>query len=214
MSELTTTEQGRLDELEGIIERGQKTFVEVGQALAEVRDSRLYRLEFSTFESYCQKRWGWSRRTCNQLISAKSAVENLGAIAPKSESQVRPLTKLNDQPEKQKEAWEKACRETEREDSEGNPNPTAKEVKAAVDKQTEEPAREKEKAKRLGPYVPSEGMELAGAAIAQLDRISANDAELEEAMAWVIKFCCERAGTQLIVELAIKNAREGQAIQI
>lgn len=43
LAALTTTETERLTDLETTIERGLKTFVEVGQALMEIRDGRLYR---------------------------------------------------------------------------------------------------------------------------------------------------------------------------
>lgn len=39
-----------LEENEAIIERGLATFVEVGTALAEIRDNRLYRESHGTFE--------------------------------------------------------------------------------------------------------------------------------------------------------------------
>ena len=43
----------RLAELELVIERGLKTFVEVGAALLGIRDGRLYRETHATFEDYC-----------------------------------------------------------------------------------------------------------------------------------------------------------------
>lgn len=58
MDQLTTTESSKLCQLESTIEAGLKTFVEVGSALMEIRDSRLYRQEFGTFEDYCRERWG------------------------------------------------------------------------------------------------------------------------------------------------------------
>lgn len=42
---MTIARQTRLEELEATIERGLTTFVEVGLALLEIRDSRLYRAE-------------------------------------------------------------------------------------------------------------------------------------------------------------------------
>ncbi len=60
----------RLDELEKVIAKGQKTFVEVGLALAEIRDLRLYRREYSGFEEYCQKKWGWTKQHAYRLIEA------------------------------------------------------------------------------------------------------------------------------------------------
>jgi hypothetical protein len=52
----------RLAELERVIERGLQSFVEVGKALADIRDGKLYRCQGdATFEDYCQQRWGFSR---------------------------------------------------------------------------------------------------------------------------------------------------------
>ena len=45
-------------ETERVDERGLGTFSEVESALAEIDKGKLYRAEFSTFEDYCQKRWG------------------------------------------------------------------------------------------------------------------------------------------------------------
>src|SRR5512142_2108031 len=67
----------RLAELEKVIARGQKTFVEVGLALAEIRDLRLYKREHSNFAEYCQKRWGWERRYTDYVIAGAEAVKSL-----------------------------------------------------------------------------------------------------------------------------------------
>jgi hypothetical protein len=48
----------KLAELERVMERGLQTFVEVGKALADIRDGELYRGQgYATFEDYCQQRW-------------------------------------------------------------------------------------------------------------------------------------------------------------
>ena len=52
-ADLTVSEAERLDACEQVIERGLATFVDVGTALLEVRDSRLYRVAYPTFEAYC-----------------------------------------------------------------------------------------------------------------------------------------------------------------
>jgi len=65
----------RLVELEKTIARGKKTFVEVGLALAEIRDLRLYRREYAGFEEYCRKKWGWSRQHAYRLIEAAPIAE-------------------------------------------------------------------------------------------------------------------------------------------
>jgi hypothetical protein len=75
---LDTLERGRLTELEAVIERGIATFVDVGLALAEIRDGRLYRQTHSTFDDYCRERWGFSRSRGYRLIRAAE----LAAVSP------------------------------------------------------------------------------------------------------------------------------------
>ncbi len=50
-------EASTLAECEAVIEKGMDTFLEVGNALLRIRDERLYRVGFSTFQEYCQARW-------------------------------------------------------------------------------------------------------------------------------------------------------------
>lgn len=106
---LTAPEVDRKAQLEATIERGMQTFVEVGLALMEIRDGRLYRAEYGTFEEYCQERWGWERRHAYRLIDAAAAVENVSNWTqnqvPANEAQARPLTSLP--PAQQREAWER-----------------------------------------------------------------------------------------------------------
>ena len=101
MTTLTITEAERLQVLEITIERGLQTFVEVGEALAEIRDSRLYRLNYGTFEDYCQDKWGMSRIHAFRMIEASKVAENLlpmGNIVPSNERQIRPLASLEPDP--------------------------------------------------------------------------------------------------------------------
>jgi hypothetical protein len=105
---LTPSEQQQLSELETTIEKGMQTFLEVGAALAAVRDGRLYRADYGTFEAYCQERWGMTRRNANHLIGAVEVVETLGTTVPKptSERQARALGKV---PEDERgEVWQEA----------------------------------------------------------------------------------------------------------
>lgn len=101
-------ELSRLQECERVIERGLKTFTDVGNALLEIRDSKLYRAEYGTFEDYCRDRWGWERRHAYRMIEATQAVENVSNWTqlppPANEAQARPLTKL--EPEQQREVWQ------------------------------------------------------------------------------------------------------------
>jgi hypothetical protein len=124
MNELTELETTRLINCETSIEKNLHAFIEVGVALLEIRDSRLYRQSHNTFEAYCRERWDMTKTRANQLIQSSEVMENLTTIVvkPTHESQVRPLAGLD--PEQQREVWRIA--------SNGNSQPTAKEVKAVV----------------------------------------------------------------------------------
>jgi len=106
---LSLTEQTELQEMEGVIETGLRTFYEVGCALAAIRDSRLYRETHDNFEEYCRDRWDMSRPRAYQLVESASVKENLSTIVdiqPVNEAQTRPLTKLGTK-QLQQEAWQK-----------------------------------------------------------------------------------------------------------
>lgn len=68
--ELTLPDRARRQELEATISRGWRTFIQVGEALEEIRAKRLYREDFTTFEEYCQKVWNWSRQRAYQMMDA------------------------------------------------------------------------------------------------------------------------------------------------
>jgi phage N-6-adenine-methyltransferase len=107
--ELTVTECDRLTALEQTIERGLQTFVDVGTALLEIKDSKLYRGDYGTFEDYCRQRWNMSRSYAHRTIEAAQVAGNLlpiGNILPATESQARPLSGLP--VDLQREAWQRA----------------------------------------------------------------------------------------------------------
>lgn len=115
----------RLAACESVIRAGLANFVEVGNALLEIRDGKLYRETHSTFEAYCKERWSMARNYANKMIAASQVVASLGTTVPKptSERQVRPLAHLP--PEEQNRVWEKALEI-------GGGKPTAKDVEKAV----------------------------------------------------------------------------------
>jgi hypothetical protein len=107
--ELTPSERNELYQCELVIEGGLRTFVDVGNALLTIRDKRLYRDEYGTFETYCQERWGFVPSRARQLIAAARIVGNIGTVTnvtPANESQARPLMALAR--EQQREAWTRA----------------------------------------------------------------------------------------------------------
>ena len=89
---MSIRESQRLEELEKTIARGKKTFVEVGLALAEIRDLRLYKREYSGFEEYCRKKWGWTKQHAYRLIEAAPIAESNPRVT--SERAARELAKV------------------------------------------------------------------------------------------------------------------------
>lgn len=78
---LVPTDRVRLAELEATVERGLATFVEVGQALSEIRNARLYRETHGTFEAYVLERWGRARQTAYHYITAAEVAANVSPVS-------------------------------------------------------------------------------------------------------------------------------------
>jgi hypothetical protein len=96
---LTADEAARLAELEARIKRG---FQEVGLALREIRDARLYRETHPTFEGYCRERWDFSDRRARQFMDAAE----IGTMVPvENERQARALAPLKDDEKAVLEVW-------------------------------------------------------------------------------------------------------------
>ena len=114
MEILNIDESHELERCEVVIKQGLKTFIEVGQALMTIKEKRLYRISFKTFEDYCIERWAISKPRAYQLIEAANVMIGLSTIVdvlPQSESQIRPLTNL--EPEIQKEVWKEVVKQSE-----------------------------------------------------------------------------------------------------
>lgn len=103
---LTPIEQTELEQHEATIERGLKTFYDVGTALLAIREKRLYKAEYNTFEDYCQTKWQLDRVYAYRLMSAAQVANNLLPMGniPENERQARPLTEL--EPDEQRIVWE------------------------------------------------------------------------------------------------------------
>jgi hypothetical protein len=111
---LTTREQREFARAERTIARGLKSFLTVGAALLAIRDNRLYRQHYDTFEEYCIRRWELSRPRAYELCAASEVVADLSANAdipmlPENEFQTRPLTRLKD-PAQRRRAWNAAVK--------------------------------------------------------------------------------------------------------
>lgn len=102
---ITPGEMRHFKSLERRIEDGLRTFREVGQALLEIRDSRLYRAEFTSFDEYCQTRWKMERARAYQLMSGAEVARVVEDPALTNELQARALTPLLDRPDELKQVW-------------------------------------------------------------------------------------------------------------
>jgi hypothetical protein len=131
--QLTVVEATTLDDLEGVIEKGIATFIDVGLALARIRDKRLYRETHGTFEEYCKDRWGFSRRTGYDLMQTAEIANSVQEVAQVSREAARELAPLTDNPEQLQDA----VRETVKAHG---PKPTARQVREVV-KRKKAPAR-------------------------------------------------------------------------
>lgn len=117
-SDRSLSREQRFFHLETIIERGLKAFYEVGKALSEIRDDKLYKEKgYSDFRKYCEQRWGLKKSHAYRAMKAAEVFDNLVAsikmspigdkfnpkILPTNEAQIRPLTRLR--PDLQRQAW-------------------------------------------------------------------------------------------------------------
>lgn len=105
-SELTIQESRELEQYEAEIEVGFKAFIKVGNALIKIRDKRLYREQYRTFEEYCQHRWQLGRSRAYQLIDAATVVSNVqnsGHPPPQRAYHASILAPL--EPQQQRDVW-------------------------------------------------------------------------------------------------------------
>lgn len=117
---LTDKERKRLSELERVVTANFQAFYDVGCALREIQQRRLYRETHTTFADYANELWDLARRRAYQIIDAADVVDNVrnfiqtenvyhgtqNLIAPQNERQARELSKYP--PEKQVLVWQQA----------------------------------------------------------------------------------------------------------
>src|SRR3569832_391771 len=99
---VTSAKRQRLEQLEVIIKDG---YYRQGEAFKEIRDARLYLLDYNSFDAYCKDVWQHNRAWADRLIAAAKVAGNIKEIdpngsIPRNESQARALFKLT--PENQR----------------------------------------------------------------------------------------------------------------
>ncbi|MBA2412267.1 MAG: hypothetical protein H0V63_05510 [Burkholderiaceae bacterium] len=171
------TENARLTTLEGVIERGLATFVEVGQALLEIRESRLYRETHGTFEDYCRERWAMRREQADRLIRAAdvaSLVNPIGLIP--NEAVARELAPLRDSPSLVQQAWQEV---TERH----GPTPTAAQVREVVATRLDVHNHRAQGTGENEWYTPQKYIDLAREVLGEIDLDPASSTAAQTAVA-------------------------------
>lgn len=94
---LTLTESSALADHERVIEQGLSNFIAVGNALLAIREGRLYRVGYATFDSYLLLKWGISRQQAGRLISASVVGTDLSPIGSvPNENVARELGRIKD----------------------------------------------------------------------------------------------------------------------
>jgi hypothetical protein len=184
--ELTLLERNDLQYHEQRIQRGMDSFLDFADALIKIRDGKLYREKYDTFERYCRERWDFTDRRAQQLMAASEAVAMLPEetrTIVRHEGIAREVARVT--PAKREEVVREAAARAEAEDR----KPTARDVKEVSAEKTftiDKPARSK-------PYsMPSRGLFIARGAIEQLKTILATDGERAEALRLVRDWCEEQ----------------------
>lgn len=100
---LIAQEQEVLGRCEVAIENLKVAFWAAGKGLQVVRDGRLYRADYATFEEYVTDRWGMSRGQADKLIRMWPVAQ---AMFESSASDSNGLTRIRVKPLNQAIAWE------------------------------------------------------------------------------------------------------------
>ena len=95
---------------EETIRSGWAAFVAVCEALLKIREGRLFRERFETFEEYSRQQWQFGKSHAYRLVNAAKVIRLLSPIGekflPTCESQIRPLVGLTE--EQANLAWRNA----------------------------------------------------------------------------------------------------------
>lgn len=101
---LTDGERSRYADLKATARQG---YVALGSALTEIRDRRLYREEYATFEAFCRAEFQIGKTRAYQLIEHGRSLANLSTmvdVVQPNERQARELVELS--PDDQQAVWQ------------------------------------------------------------------------------------------------------------
>jgi hypothetical protein len=74
---LTQREKALKAELEAVVRSGFEVFMRVGEALAQIRQRRLFRAEYITFSDYVRSEFGMALSTANGLLRSAELAQQL-----------------------------------------------------------------------------------------------------------------------------------------
>ena len=108
IEKLDANEKRELKKLVGIVRVGVDAFMEAGKALSIIREKRLYREGFNTFEDFCREEFKMSRIHASRLIGAFNVVKSLNEAKqlPTSERVARELASVPE--EIRNKVWDRA----------------------------------------------------------------------------------------------------------
>ena len=135
MDKLSTQEKHSLATYEKVIEKGVALFHETGHALMQVRDEKLYRGEYDSFEDYLSRKWNLTSSRARQFIAASKTLDSVEISTNLNEGQAKELAKVPK--EKRQEVIDWAI-----EKAEGKPLTAAKIKQAASEVLEAEPDAE------------------------------------------------------------------------
>jgi hypothetical protein len=99
----TTVSQLTLQALEQIVERGKATFIEVGHALAEIHEHKLYKETHKAWEAYLKERWNFSLQHAHRLLQAKKVAE-MSTVGDKPRTEREARKRLGEKRSKRKQS--------------------------------------------------------------------------------------------------------------
>ena len=182
--DLTEEQEFLLKKCENIIRIGLGTFVEVGLALKEIQDQRLYRRTDKTFEEYLQRAVGLSRPYAYNLIESAKLMRELRhnsgldrSLLPKNEAQARELIRI--EPSKRLEVWKKVV------DASGQQPLTAKLIREIARESRDAQESPDSKSKEASRLSPEAGLALGK--VKRLRELFANTKVAEDALQLIEK---------------------------
>lgn len=105
-NELTVVEETRLLELIDLVNSGMVAVLQVGEALTEIRDRKLYRKSHETFQEFAEDNFQISRAKAYRLIDAAEVAKDLSHVRDKSLNSIIAMKNI---PKEQRKTVEKAA---------------------------------------------------------------------------------------------------------